>query len=179
MLLRTLREEVAAYGRRLLAEGLTMHTGGNLSARDPASGLIAIKPSSVPYDTLRAEDITVIDPDGRVVEGALRPSSEWPMHTLIYRTYGRANAVVHCHSPLASACAAAGRELPLISHEICIYCSAPARVTPFAVPGTEELARRAVEGFGTLSATASMAATARSPWAPRCGTPSTPPAPPS
>ena len=157
MLLKDLRTQVAEYGRRLLAEGLTMHTGGNLSARDPGSGLIAIKPSSAPYDTLRPEDVTVIDPEGKVIEGALRPSSEWPMHTLIYKTYPRAGAVVHCHSPLASAMAAAGRPLPLVTHEICIYCTVPARVTAFAVPGTPELARRAVEGFGTDNAVALLA----------------------
>lgn len=97
---------------------------------------------------MRPQDVTVIDPDGKVVEGDFRPSSEWPMHTLIYRTYPAANAVVHCHSPGASAMAAAGVPLPLISHEICIYCTAPARVTEFAVPGSPELAERAAAGFG-------------------------------
>ena len=76
------------------------------------------------------------------------------MHTRIYKAYPRANAVVHCHSPMASAMAAAGRELPLISHEICIYCSSPGRVTAFAVPGSPELAERAVEGFGADNAIA-------------------------
>ena len=148
MLLKELREQVAYYGRQMLTGGLTMHTGGNLSARDPKSGLIAIKPSGRPYDTLRPEDVTVIDLCGKIIDGSYAPSCEWPMHTLIYRTYSMANAVVHCHSPSASAMAAAGVELPLISHEICIYCTAPARVTPFAVPGTPELAKQAVAGFG-------------------------------
>lgn len=148
MLLKELREQVVYYGRQMLSSGLTMHTGGNLSARDPESGLIAIKPSSRPYDTLRPEDVTVIDSCGRIIEGKYAPSSEWPMHTLIYKTYAMADAVVHCHSPNASAMGAAGVRLPLISHEICIYCTSPARVMPFAVPGTPELAKSAVAGFG-------------------------------
>lgn len=148
MLLRALREEVVYYGRQLLESGLTLHTGGNLSARDRASGLIAIKPTARPYDLLRPEDIPVIDGEGRVVEGQLRPSSEWPMHTLIYRVFPRINGVVHCHSPFATAAAAAGREIPLITHEICLHCSSPVRVMPFEVPGSAALAESAIRGFG-------------------------------
>lgn len=148
MLLQELREQVVYYGRQLLQSGLTVHTGGNLSARDRESGLIAIKPSSKPYDLLRPEDITVIDIHGRVVEGLFRPSSEWPMHTLIYRTWPRVCGVVHCHSPYATAAAAAGREIPLFHHELCMYCSSPVRVMPFEVPGSDGLAESAVRGFG-------------------------------
>ncbi len=149
MLLKELREQVVYYGRQLLASGLTMHTGGNLSARDRATGLIAIKPTSKPYDLLQPCDITVIDLDGTVVEGIYRPSSEWPMHTLIYRTFPRVCGVVHCHSPYATAAAAAGQELPLITHEICMHCSSPVRVMPFEVPGSEALAQSAIRGFGS------------------------------
>ena len=80
MLLQELREQVVYYGRQMLQSGLTMHTGGNLSVRDRESGLIAIKPSSKPYDLLKPEDITVIDLEGNIVDGPYKPSSEWPMH---------------------------------------------------------------------------------------------------
>ncbi|MBQ7491675.1 MAG: class II aldolase/adducin family protein [Clostridia bacterium] len=149
MLLKELREQVVYYGRQLLESGLTMHTGGNLSAKDRETGLIAIKPSTMPYDLLRPADITIIDIDGRVVEGNYRPSSEWPMHTLIYRTFPRVCGVVHCHSPYATAAAAAGQELPLITHEICMHCSSPVRVAPFEIPGSEALAQSALRGFGS------------------------------
>ena len=109
MLLEELREQVVYYGRQMLQSGLTMNTGGNLSARDRESGLIAIKPSSRPYDLIRPEDVAVIDLEGHVVEGSCRPSSEWPMHTLIYRTFPRVCGIVHCHSIYATAAAAAGR----------------------------------------------------------------------
>lgn len=148
MLLQELREQVVYYGRQLLQSGLTMHTGGNLSVRDRESGLIAIKPSSRPYDLLRPEEIPVIDIHGRVVEGRWKPSSEWPMHTLIYRTYPRVCGVVHCHSPYATAAAAAGQEIPLFHHELCMYCSSPVRVVPFEVPGSDALAESALRGFG-------------------------------
>lgn len=149
MLLKELREQVVYYGRQMLESGLTVHTGGNLSARDRATGLIAIKPSSKPYDLLRPSDIAVIDIEGTVIEGKYRPSSEWPMHTLIYRTFPRVCGVVHCHSPYATAAAAAGREIPLITHEICMHCSSPVRVMPFEIPGSRELAESAVRGFGS------------------------------
>ncbi len=148
MLLQQAREQVAYYGRQMLSHGLTMHTGGNLSLRDRESGLIAIKPTSRPYDLLRPEDIPIIDIEGNVVDGALRPSSEWPMHTLIYKTYPRVCAIVHCHSIYATAAAAAGQEIPLFNHELCMCCSSPVRVMPFEVPGSEALARSAIRGFG-------------------------------
>lgn len=147
MLLRELREQVVYYGRQLLQSGLTMHTGGNLSARDPDSGLIAIKPTGQPYDLLTAGDISVIDPEGRLLEG-LRPSSEWPMHTLIYRAYPDVGGVVHCHSLYATAASAAGREIPLCSHDLCLYCSSPVRVAPFAMPGSAELGESALAALG-------------------------------
>ncbi len=148
MLLRELREQVVYYGRQMLSHGLTMHTGGNLSIRDRESGLIAIKPSSKPYDLLRPEDIPVIDVSGKVIEGQFKPSSEWPMHTLIYQTYPRVCAVVHCHSIYATAAAAAGLEIPLFNHELCMYCSSPVRVMPFEVPGSDALGQSAIRGFG-------------------------------
>ena len=149
MLLQDLREQVVYYGRQMLQSGLTMHTGGNLSARDRESGLIAIKPSSKPYDLLKPEDITVIDLAGNVMDGPYKPSSEWPMHTLIYKTYPRACAVVHCHSIYATAAAAAGQEIPLFNHELCMYCSSPVRVMPFEIPGSDALAESALRGFGS------------------------------
>lgn len=148
MLLQELREQVVFYGNQMVECGLTMHTGGNLSARDRDTGYIAIKPSAVPYSLLRPEDIPIIDLDGNVVDGSKMPSSEWPMHTLIYREYPRTCGVVHCHSLYATAAGAAGVEIPLISHELCMYCTSPVRIAPFAVPGTRALGESAVAALG-------------------------------
>ena len=89
MLLGELRRQIVFYGKQMLDCGLTMHTGGNLSARDREMGYIVIKPSGVPYDLLTPEDIPVIDLQGNLIEGSRKPSSEWPMHTLIYQTFPR------------------------------------------------------------------------------------------
>ena len=148
MLLEGLRKELVFYGLEMLRSGLTMHTGGNLSARDPKTGLIAIKPTSVPYRTLRPEDITVIDENGKQIDGPHPPSSEWPMHTMIYRAKPRVMGIVHHHSIYATACSVAQLEIPLINHEISVYCSSPVRVAPFAVPGTPELGESALKYLG-------------------------------
>ena len=71
------------------------------------------------------------------------------MHTLIYKTYPRVCAVVHCHSIYATAAAAAGQEIPLFNHELCMYCSSPVRVMPFEIPGSDALAESALRGFGS------------------------------
>lgn len=139
ILLQDLREEIVFYGRQLLKSGLTMHTGGNLSARDRKTGLVVIKPSSVAYDKLTPEDVTVITLDGQIVDGNYGPSSEWPMHTMIYKHYPRVCGIVHCHSLMATAFSAANMEIPLANHELSVYCSSPVRVAPFEMPGSEEL----------------------------------------
>ncbi len=149
MILEELRKDLVFYGQQMLKYGLTMHTGGNLSARDKKTNYVAIKPSSLPYDRMTPEDITVIDLDGNVIDGRYAASSEWPMHTLIYKTFPRAGGVVHCHSIYAMACAVANLEIPLINHEISVFCSSNVRVVPFEVPGTVELAESSIRGFGT------------------------------
>ena len=149
ILLEKLREEIVFYGQQMLKNGLTMHTGGNLSARDRKTGLVAIKPSSVAYDKMRPEDITVITLEGKIVDGNFGPSSEWPMHTMIYKHYPRVCGVVHCHSLYATAFSAAGREIPLANHELSVYCSEPVRVAPCELPGSVELGESAIRYLGT------------------------------
>ena len=94
--------------------GLALHTFGNASAVDRSRGVIAIKPSGVPYHELRPEMIVVVALDNRVVEGTLRPSSDTRTHTLLYRRFGTIGGVVHTHSPYAVAWAQAGRSVPVL-----------------------------------------------------------------
>lgn len=148
MLLAELREELVFYCQEMLKTGLTMHTGGNLSARDPKTGLLVIKPSSMPYPRMRPQDVPVIDEHGRIIAGDVPPSTEWPMHTLIYRRRPRVMGIVHTHSPYATACSVAGLEIPLINHELAVYTSEPVRSAPFQVPGTVELGEGALEYMG-------------------------------
>ena len=148
MILEDLRKEIVFYGQQMLKYGLTMHTGGNLSVRDKKTGLIAIKPSSIPYDVMTPVDVTVIDVNGKVIDGNYSPSSEWPMHTLIYRSRPRIMGVVHAHSIYATACSVAGEAIPLINHEISVFCSSPIRIAPFEIPGSIELGEGALKYLG-------------------------------
>jgi L-ribulose-5-phosphate 4-epimerase len=108
-----LREQVVAANLALVEAGLIALTFGNASAADREAGVVAIKPSGVPYSELRAADVPVLDlATGRTVEGDLRPSSDAPTHLALYRAFAQVNGVVHTHSPYATAWAQAGRELP-------------------------------------------------------------------
>ena len=111
-MLEKLKAEVFAANQRLVTSGLVVLTWGNVSGFDPESKLVVIKPSGVSYDTMTAEDMVVVDLDGKVVEGKLRPSSDTPTHIEMYRNYPELRGMVHTHSIEATAWAQAGREIP-------------------------------------------------------------------
>ena len=112
MLLQQLREEVLEANRELVRKGLVIFTFGNASGCERASGLAVIKPSGVPYEQLKPEDLVVTDLQGNIVEGKLRPSSDLPTHLALYRAWKSVNGVVHTHSRYATAWAQANREIP-------------------------------------------------------------------
>ncbi len=139
-----LREEAWAANMEIPARGMALYTWGNVSAFDPALGAFAIKPSGVPYDELSRESMVVVDLDGRVVEGTLRPSSDTPTHLVIYRDFAvalgsRIRGVIHTHSTYAVAWAQACRPIPL-------FGTTHADHIQTAVPCTPYLSRAAVEG---------------------------------
>jgi L-ribulose-5-phosphate 4-epimerase len=109
-----LKQTCCEANRLLPAYGLVDLTFGNLSVIDRAAGCFAIKPSGVAYDDLRPEDIVVLDLEGSVVEGTLRPSSDAPTHRRILQAFPIATAVVHTHSRNATAFAQAGRPIPCL-----------------------------------------------------------------
>ena len=96
----------------LVSKGLVIHTWGNVSGRDNKSGLIVIKPSGVEYESMKPEDMVVIDPEGKVVEGKFKPSTDAPTHLLLYKTYASIGGVVHTHSSYATSWAQAGKSIP-------------------------------------------------------------------
>lgn len=114
MLLADLRERVLDANLELVRRGLAIYTFGNASGISRSTGLVVIKPSGVPYDTMRPEDLVVVDLDGRVVEGKLRPSSDVATHLVLYRHFEGAGGVVHTHSRYATAWAQAHREIPCL-----------------------------------------------------------------
>ena len=110
-MLEALKERVYRQNMALKEQGLVVLTWGNVSARDPETGLLVIKPSGVDYAVMKAEDMVVVDLDGKVVEGAYRPSSDLPTHLYLYREYPALGGIVHTHSAYATAFAQAGRAL--------------------------------------------------------------------
>lgn len=129
MILEALREEVLEANLELVRRGLVLYTFGNASGIDRNQGLVAIKPSGVPYETMKPEDIVVADLDGKVVEGKLRPSSDLETHIALYKGFHQIGGVVHTHSTHATAWAQARREIPCFGTTHADYFRGPVPVT--------------------------------------------------
>jgi len=130
----TLRTEVLEANLELVRRGLVLYTFGNASAVSRAEGLIAIKPSGVPYEELKPADIVIADIEGRIVEGKLRPSSDLPTHAALYRAFPRIGGIAHTHSRHATAWAQACREIPCFGTTHADYCEGPIPVTAHLSP---------------------------------------------
>lgn len=126
-MLEQLKEEVLEANLEVVRRGLVLYTFGNASGIDRRSGLVAIKPSGVPYASMKASDFVVTDLDGKIVEGKLRPSSDLATHLALYRAFEGIGGVVHTHSRAATVWAQAGREIPCLgtTHADYFYGSIP------------------------------------------------------
>lgn len=151
-MLEQLKEKVWKLHLELPKNGLVTWTGGNVSARDPESGLVVIKPSGVMYEDLRPEDHVVLNLDGEIVEGALKPSSDTASHLYIYRHRPDVNGVVHTHSAYATAFAAVGRPIPVYLTAIADEFGGPIPCAGFALIGGEEIGREVVQHIGNSAA---------------------------
>lgn len=151
-MLEALKEELHALHLLLPQAGLVTWTSGNISARDPASGLVVIKPSGVMYDALRPQDHVVLDLDGNIVEGTLKPSSDTASHLYIYRRRADIHGIVHTHSPYATAFAALGKPIPVYLTAIADEFGQAIPCAGFALIGGEEIGRQVVEHIGTCPA---------------------------
>ena len=138
-MLEELKGEVWEANLALKAAGVVELTFGNVSGLDRAQGLVVIKPSGVAYAGLRPEQMVVLDLEGRIVEGTLRPSSDTPTHLVLYREMTEIGGVAHTHSAYAAAWAQAGRSIPC-------YGTTHADYFRGAVPLTEQLTAKAIEG---------------------------------
>jgi L-ribulose-5-phosphate 4-epimerase len=110
---KTLREEAFEANREIPRRNLAIYTWGNVSAFDPQRGVFAIKPSGVEYDALTPESMVVVDLEGNIVEGALRPSSDTNTHRVLYREFSGIRGITHTHSAYAVAWAQARRSVPV------------------------------------------------------------------
>lgn len=111
-MLESLKEKVLQANLDLVKHKLVLFTWGNVSEFDRETGCLVIKPSGVSYETMTAEDMVVVDLNGKVVEGKLRPSSDTPTHIEFYKAFPTVGGVTHTHSTYATAWAQAGRDIP-------------------------------------------------------------------
>ena len=139
-----LRRGIVAVSRQLDDAGLMPNKSGNVSCRMPGGFLIT--PSGVPYRQLEPGDLVQLGADGSAAPGALRPSSEWRMHAAIYAQRSEVSAIVHTHSPRATALSCAGLGIPPFHYMIALAGGA-IRCMPYATFGTDELAANAVCGL--------------------------------
>src|SRR5580693_7802369 len=145
-MLKELREQVLEANLELVRRGLVLYTFGNASGISRAEGLVAIKPSGVPYEGMRPEDLVITDLDGRIVEGTLRPSSDLETHVALYRAFPGIGGVVHTHSRYATSWAQARRSIPCLGTTHADYFRGPVPVTRAMSPAEIESAYEANTG---------------------------------
>ena len=138
-MLENLKKRVYMQNIALVKHNLVVLTWGNASARDLETGLIVIKPSGVPYSTMKEGDMVVVDIEGNVVEGNYKPSSDLPTHLYLYKQYPSVNGIVHTHSTYATAYAQAGKE-------IIAYGTTHADGFYGNIPCTRSLTKEEIEG---------------------------------
>ena len=143
-----LKEELVQLHLELPRNNLVAWTGGNVSARDPESGLVVIKPSGIRYEDLCPGHMVVLDVQGKVVEGDLKPSSDTFSHLYIYRARPDVGGIVHTHSRYATAFAAVGKPIPCVLTAIADEFGGPIPCAGFALIGDEAIGRLVVDGIG-------------------------------
>ncbi|HEU5453338.1 MAG TPA: L-ribulose-5-phosphate 4-epimerase [Terriglobales bacterium] len=139
MMLARLREQVLEANLELVRRGLVLYTFGNASGVDRERGLVVIKPSGVPYETMKPEHLVVTDLQGKTVEADLRPSSDLPTHLALYNAFAEIGGVAHTHSEYATAWAQARRPIPCLGTTHADYFHGP-------VPVTESLSEADIAG---------------------------------
>lgn len=138
-MLEELKQKVFEANLQLVKYNLVVLTWGNVSAIDREKGLFVIKPSGVPYDTMKADDMVVMDLNGNKIEGDLNPSSDTPTHLELYRSFKDIGGIVHTHSSWACSWAQAGRDIPA-------YGTTHADYSNGAIPCARGLTQNEVEG---------------------------------
>jgi len=139
-----LQTKVLEANLEIVRRGLVLYTFGNASGIDREAGVVAIKPSGVPYEQMTPADMVVCDLDGKIIEGTLKPSSDLDTHLELYRTFPSIGGVIHTHSQFATSWAQAGRSIPAFGTTHADYFHGP-------VPVTEELSDEEIEGDYVLN----------------------------
>ena len=144
VLLKEARAQLIEYGKKLLDTGLTVGTGGNISVFDQETGYMAITPSGVDYYKLQEEDIVIMDLEENVIEGHLKPSSEYHMHALVYKNRPEAGAMIHTHALYATTISCLRENLLAIDYLVAHAGGKDIRCAEYAPYGTLELAEKAI-----------------------------------
>ena len=144
------REIIVTAGKKLIHEGFTIETWGNISVRDEA-GLVYITPSGMDYETCTVDDVVVMKPDKTVVSGARRPSIETDLHLAVYAARPEVSAIVHTHPLSSMVFACTGMSIPLLTDEASQALGDEVRTARYGLPGSLELARNCVEALGQKS----------------------------
>ncbi len=149
MMLKALREEVLEMNMELPANRLVVWSGGNVSGRDPETGLIVIKPSGLPYHKLTVENLVVTDIDGNVVEGSLKPSVDLGVHRVIYRNRPDVLGICHTHSPYSTSFAVRGEAIPAALTPLVHLLGGDVPCTRYATAGEEDTGEAIMEAVGS------------------------------
>jgi L-ribulose-5-phosphate 4-epimerase len=152
IMLEKLKEELVQLHLELPKNNLVMWTGGNVSARDAETGYVVIKASGIRYEEMRPEHMVVLDLDGKIVEGNLKPSSDTFSHLYIYKHRADVGGVVHTHSRYATAFAAVGKAIPCVLTAIADEFGGPIPCAGFALIGDEAIGKVVVESIGKSQA---------------------------
>lgn len=151
-MLEKLRQIVYDGNMLLPKTGLVAWTSGNVSGRDPETGYVVIKPSGMRYEDLSPQDMVVLDPQGRVVEGKLQPSVDAPTHLYVYRHRSDIMGMVHTHSTFATAFAAAGKSIPVYLTAIADEFGQAIPLGVYARIGEEEIGQEIIRSIGASPA---------------------------
>ncbi|WP_312470587.1 L-ribulose-5-phosphate 4-epimerase [Neobacillus sp.] len=152
MLLYELRKRVWKDNIALPANGLVLWTSGNVSARDPESNLVVIKPSGVHFEDLTPENLTIVDLDGNVVEGDLAPSVDTESHLYVYRHRSDIHGITHTHSPYATCFAIRGKSLPIYTTTSAAVFGGEIPISDLAAVGEKAIGAEIVKKIGDNSA---------------------------
>jgi L-fuculose-phosphate aldolase len=143
-----LREQLVRFARQMMTTGLVRGTSGNVSTRDPGAGHALVTPSGVDYDTMRPEDVVLVDLTGRPVTAGMKPSVDTPIHVAIYRARRDVGAVIHTHSIYAAAFSIVGREIPPLITESAGYVGGAVRVMKYVPPAQPDTGDLVAAGLG-------------------------------
>lgn len=141
-----IRNQVLEAILEAMEMGLVHGTSGNIAVRDPESGNVAITPSGISYKTMKAEDIAIVSPEGKWLEGNFKPSSETPMHTKLMLARPDVNATVHTHGMFATILAMSDEPIRPITPPHAEFT--PVNIVPFVMPGSDDLAQAVIDTMG-------------------------------